>query len=288
MVAGYATAQEQCPPPPWTASSLQQLKAAQWKLANQQSIAALAQALVPCLAHPDPHLRDGLAFEALSTWLRAKALDAATQRQLMNRLLHQLQEPDAQGFSQPFTALALAEVARADRVEPFLTVSERDELQVAAQRYLRGISDYRGWVDGQGWRHGVAHAADWMMQLALNPALDAAQLAQIARAVQVQIAPPSGHTYVFGESERLARPIVFVARRSLLPNDGWQSWVRELVALPAGQTWGSASQTSLGLAKLHNTKAFLLALYWQVQENHPEPLRSALLEPVRQALRTLP
>lgn len=281
-------AQESCPPPTWTKQSLEQLQVARWQLPDSSATASLAQALIPCLAHPDPQLRDGLAFEALSTWLRAKTLDGAMQRQLMKGLLLQLQIPDAHGFSQPFSALALAEVARADRVAPFLTAAERDELLVAAERYLSGISDYRGWVDGQGWRHGVAHAADWMMQLALNPAMEAAQLKRIAQAVQAQVAPRSGHAYVFGESERLARPMYFVARRGLLPLDWWQSWLQALAAPPPHQGWGAAMQTSAGLASLHNTKAFLRALYWQLQETPQEPLRRELLEPVRQALRALP
>ena len=35
----------------------------------------LALALLPCLSNPDPGLRDGVAFEAYYTWMRAKLLD---------------------------------------------------------------------------------------------------------------------------------------------------------------------------------------------------------------------
>ena len=47
---------------------------------------ARALELVDCLGAADPFLRDGIAFEALSTWMRAKQLDADALRMLQQRL----------------------------------------------------------------------------------------------------------------------------------------------------------------------------------------------------------
>jgi hypothetical protein len=49
------------------------------------------------------------------------------------------------------------------------------------------VSDYRGFDDKEGWRHGVAHGSDWLMQLALNPALDRGQLDQMLAAIATQV-----------------------------------------------------------------------------------------------------
>ena len=46
---------------------------------------ALAVALLPCLAATDPALRDGIGYEALSTWMRAGALNADTLREAQQR-----------------------------------------------------------------------------------------------------------------------------------------------------------------------------------------------------------
>jgi hypothetical protein len=58
----------------------------------------------------------------------------------------------------------------------------------------------------------VAHGSDLLMQLALNPRLDKEALGLVVSGVRVQVAP-KGHAYVAGESERLARPILFAAQR---------------------------------------------------------------------------
>jgi hypothetical protein len=96
------------------------------------------------------------------------------------------------------------------------------------------VRDYRGFVAGEGWRHGVAHGADLLMQLALNPALDKAQLDRILGRVARQVAPP-GQAYVFGEPERLARPVLFAAARGLHTEAEWTAWLAQAAAAPPGR-----------------------------------------------------
>ena len=158
----------------------------------------------------------------------------------------------------------------------------------AATLYLQSVRDYRGFATGEGWRHGVAHSADLLMQLALNPAVDKGQLKRIASAVQTQIAPAAGHSYIFGESERLARPVLYAARRALLDAAWWQAWVQAVASPAPFATWDAAFESTAGLSRLHNTKAFLLALYANLQESKNEALQNTLLPPVRDALLKLP
>ena len=136
--------------------------------------------LAACLASPDPDLRDGIGYEGLTALLRRGDVSDAVRLRLSARLGSQLSAADAAGVTAPFSALALSEVARTDRVDPFLTDAARADLVEAAAAYLESVSDYRGFDDSEGWRHGVAHGADLAMQLALNPAVDAA--GQIGRA----------------------------------------------------------------------------------------------------------
>lgn len=82
------------------------------------------------------------------------------------------------------------------------------------------MRDYRGFDDRQGWRHGVAHGADLLMQLSLNPAFGKPELTRIRDAVAAQVMP-AGHAYVFGEGERMAAPIVYIARRGVFTEAEW-------------------------------------------------------------------
>ena len=261
----------------------QALKAAGFTLDDAGSRQAEAMALAACLGHPDPSLRDGLAYEALATWLRADALDADTRRRLRDVLLPGLRDADPPGFRAPFAALVLAEVARTDRVSPWLSAGEREALVDAATTYVAGVRDYRGFIDGEGWRHGLAHGADFLMQLALNPALERGSLDAILEAVSSQAAPPGAPAHVHGEAERLVRPVLFVLRRGLHDDADWAAWVRRVADPAPLPAWSAAYGAEATLARRHNLRAFLLALHVALAESG-DPALAARTGPVREAL----
>lgn len=257
-----------CPPEPHSAASLESLKAAGFEIADDSHRHALALALVPCLAHADPRLRDGIAFEAYYSWLRANRLDLATRAELLRRLSAKLEPAaaDRDGFSKPFAALALSELARTDRITPWLAPAQRTALVAQAASYLASVRDYRGFDEKSGWRHGIAHGADLALQLAMNPAVNRPELEQLLGAVAVQVAPPGDHSYIDGESERLARPVLYAAQRGLLTADEWERWLRKVAAPPATANAHDAYRTRAGLARVHNLRAFLFALYVNARE----------------------
>lgn len=282
-----AWAAETCPPAGWTPDSLQALKKDGFHVEDDGKRQRLARDLLACLSHPDPELRDGMAFEALSTWLRSDAIDAPTRLALLESLQAEIfpMQGQGDGFAQPFAALVLAEVARTDRVQAWLTPAQRAALVESGTRYLQSVQDYRGFVAGEGWRHGVAHGADLLMQLAFNPALDKAQLDKLLAAVAAQVAPRN-HAYVFGEPERLARPVLFVAARGLHTEAEWKAWLDAAAAPPAGG-WSGVFKDAEGLARRHDVRAFLLALYVQARDSEV-PGVQALLPALRAQLEAVP
>ena len=257
--AGHVRA-DPCSPSGYDRARLEALKATEFEIADVDARQAFAKAIAACLGDPDPAVRDGLAFEALSHMLRAKQLDDATKRALLVDLEARLSAPDPAGFGLPFAALALSEVARADRIEAFLSDEERAKLLVEAQHWFINISDYRGFSDQEGWRHAVAHGSDLLMQLALNPKVDEEGLRVIVSAVGMQVAPP-GHAYVDGESERLARPILVAAARGVLSEQEWTEW---LGALAKPRDADAVFSSEAGLAWRHDVMGFLQALYGNV------------------------
>ena len=121
-------AQASCPPAGWDIASLQRLRAAKFEGLAAAPRDALARSLLDCLADLHPEWRDEIAFEALAAWMRAGALSTETLQHLRRELSARLVAPDPQGFGRPFAALALAEVARVDRLKPYLTAEERAQL----------------------------------------------------------------------------------------------------------------------------------------------------------------
>lgn len=241
---------------------LDALKAKEFEIADEAERQAFAKAITACLASPDPELRDGIAYEALMHMLREKQLTPETMKALAVDLSARLKAPEGGGVERPFAALALSEVARADRIEAYLSDEELAKLVADAQAYMTGINDYRGFDEQDGWRHGVAHGSDLLMQLALNPRLDKRELGLIVTAVGAQVAP-RGESFIHGESERLARPILAAAAHDAMTKDQWKDWLAKLATPPADL----ADRLFLsinGLAWRHNTMAFLEALYVNV------------------------
>ena len=247
----------------------------------------VALMLADCLGSPDPKLRDGIAFEGLTALLRSGEVSNETKRSLFNSLSENLspQMPDPQGFLKPFSALVLSEVVRADRIEPYLTSEERNDVVNLGAAYLRSITDYRGYDDTEGWRHGVAHTADLLLQLAANDNIGAEQHRVMLSAIAAQMAP-QGVSYIFGESGRLARPVFFIAAQESLNADDWTAWFATLTDPAPYESWGDMYFSSAALAKRHNTKAFLLSLYMTASMGENEGIKT-LLPYTIEAIRTV-
>ena len=136
----------------------------------------------------------------------AAQLDLATLQALRGDLLKRMVRPDVEGFSSAFAALTLSEVARTDRLQGVDVDEERDELVVPAAVYLARIRDYRAFSDAEGFLHAVAHGADLVLQLALNPAdHESATRSMMLAVSRAGRARGPGVAYWAGEPDRLAR-----------------------------------------------------------------------------------
>lgn len=256
-----ATASASCPPTGMTRADLVKLKEAKFEVPADEERNALALRLLGCLDDPDPAIRDGVVFEGLSRWLRGKALTSAAILALDESLRKTLAgEKDAAGFRLPFAALVLSEVARADRIEPVLSDASRAALVELAASSLTRVTDYRGFDAREGWRHGVAHGADLVLQLGVNPRVGSDGVSRLMDAIRSQVAPAGPVFYTFGEPERFARAVVFTYRRGVLDAAFWDSWFASIASPKPLATWGSAFQSVEGLARRHNSLAFLHAL----------------------------
>lgn len=277
---------DRCPPSGMDKTKLLSLKASNWVIADDSARDRFVAGLTQCLGSPDPVLRDEIAYEALYHYLRGKLVSDVAKVRLAGILQAQLTGADPQGFRRPFAALALAEVARADRITAFLTPEQRKSMVDAATGYMRSISDYRGFDPQNGYRHGVAHGADLMLQLALNPALGKEELIAIRDALALQIAP-KGQSYITGESERLARPILFIAQRNLISEAEWTAWFAQVAGPGEPGKWDNWFRTQDGISRKHNLSGFLSLIYVNIDLSE-NPGFAALRPGVTAAIKSLP
>jgi hypothetical protein len=279
----HAAALADCTPLGMDRVGLTALKISNWKVDDDVQRQQIALGMLACLRDPDPLLRDQIGFEAIGHWMRADKLTIATVNTMRVALLAQLKSPDTAGFAQPFAALALAEVARVDRLHPFLNTQDRATLVGAASSFLQGVRDYRGFDQQAGWRHGVAHGADLMLQLSLNPALGKAEHETILAAIASQIVAHDSHFYVYGEGERLSAPVFYLSRRDALKAADWERWFNSVQSLYDPK----APISQATLAQRHNVRAFLLALHAALADSATPVQRNMMLPFVTGVLKAL-
>jgi hypothetical protein len=266
-----------CPPDGYSRQQLDAAKANDFQPGDDISDDAFAVVLADCLGSPDPVLRDGIAYEGLTALLRGGRVSDAGKRTLLTKLSAALRSAgeDTQGFAKPFAALGLAEVARTDRVGPYLTTEERRGLVQSGVDYLVSIDDYRGFNEQEGWRHGIAHTADLLMQLALNDNVGATEHHVMLAAISSQISP-SGIFYHYGEPGRLARPVLYIAAKGTLSEDEWSTWFTTIASPEPLPSWADTYTSDLGLAKRHNTSNFLRELYLNASLSQNDGIKALL------------
>ncbi|MDC8832456.1 DUF2785 domain-containing protein [Alteromonas gilva] len=268
----------------------------QWQTYRAEEFSAVAnndgllEQLYACLADPDPRLRDGIGYEGVMALFRNSQLGKAQQLAFFERLTTDLTTltNDEHGVFLPFVVLAYSEVVRADRIVSYLSESQRQRALNAIAGYITQMQDYRGFDADTGWRHGVAHSADVLLQLALNPQLSGAQHEQIGQIIGQALQPNiRQHFYIYDEPGRLARAFAYNLLSPKVNIETWQQWLAQHSSAYGYPGWQAVFQSQDGLAQRHNKKAFFQALYATIAASEQERL-VALLPSLQAALKRIP
>ena len=141
-----------------------QVKASGLAVPEDRPLAELTTELTTMLGSPDPHMRDGLAYPTLATWVDRGVYDdliAGLGDGMAAGLTVGLGEQGTDSvFRRAFSVLVLAECIDRDNQQGLMPGTKLLEWgDHIASWYLRE-RDVRGFVPGKGWAHTVAHGAD--------------------------------------------------------------------------------------------------------------------------------
>jgi len=239
-------------------------------------VAELAPELLSWLGSTDAELRDEFAYRILAAWIERDQFEPDQLRDLASLMLDNLQvglgQRDGDSvFLRSYSTLVLMEIVAYDNFHPFLRQDEVAHLLNAVLDYLRQECDLRGWVEGPGWAHAVAHTADLLMMLARNLHVGTSELMQLLDGVADRLLQPCGVVFLQHEDERLAYAVLNVLRRELVGQDFLDRWLARFTH-PAGRdSWRLVYTMDGESAARVNVTSFLRSLYFQIilTENPP-------------------
>ncbi len=248
----------------------------------------LTAELTRMLGDPDPALRDGTAYPALTTWIERGVYDdllAGLGDGMASGLLVGVGERDTDSvFRRSFSALVLGECIARDNDRPLLPGGKILEWGDRLTTWLLRERDLRGWVPGKGWAHAVSHGADTMAILARSPHLATPELTVLLDVVADRLLLPVDRLFSSGEGDRLAFATVAILRRNVVPLRVLEPWIARIAA--SAGTRSSYDERDPYLAG-GNAEAFLRALYLQLSLGaRPPQVRSDLLLVVVDALKS--
>jgi hypothetical protein len=224
----------------------------------------LTHELFEMLGDPDPQVRDSLAYPVLATWISDGVYDdllAGLGDGAGVGLGSGLgRDGDDSVFRRSFSALVLAAVVSRANITGTISPANMLTWGDRAMTWFVRERDLRGFVNGKGWAHAIAHGADLLGQFARSFHFGVHELTVLLDVVADRVLTPTGYRLHHGEDDRLAYAVMAVLHRNLVPTDVVEPWVARL---------GSALRAPRGTAEwpsptAFNTQNFLRALHLQL------------------------
>jgi hypothetical protein len=237
----------------------------------------------------------------LEQWIHRGYYTAADVKNMVSLLGQNLREDlgavDSDSvFLRSFSCLVLAELVFEDASRGYLLGAEVLRLLEEVLAYFPAERDLRGYIPEKGWAHAVAYGADLLWVLSRNKHIGVDDLPRILRCLSSKIAPEGAAVYVWNEDERLARAVLGVLHRNVVPLPALETWLagiarRDGKPLSVADALGGSPPAAIvddWLPVLHNTRAFLSALSFHLAyDEEPPAIAPALLPLVVEALRPL-
>ncbi len=230
---------------------------------RDRPLADLTAELTQMLGDTDPRVRDEVAYPTLATWVERGEYDD---------LLPGLGDGMAAGlrtgigesgtdsvFRRSFSALVLAECIARDTERPLVPGGKVLDWGDRIATWVLEERDLRGYVDGKGWAHAVAHGADALGVLARSPHIGRAELGVLLDVISERLAIPTATLFAHGEADRLAAATMAVLRRDRVPIETLEPWVTRLAEAARHRALEGDPYLVTG-----NTEQFLRALYLQL------------------------
>ena len=192
----------------------------------------LFQFMLENLGSSDGELRDEIIYRLLVKLLTGQHLNiiqliGACKELLTDQYLFaSIGEKDSDDvFIRSFSTLWLTGLFWLDQEHPFMDQELRRKAMEASASYLSLEQDTRGFVEGKGWAHSIAHGADLAAVIASHPEVEKRLIPVILEGVSACFW--KGGVYVDDEDERLVAIILSLANTEY-PENIVVEWIEQV------------------------------------------------------------
>ncbi len=227
----------------------------------------------------DSEFRDELIYSSFLKWTINNVFTSEQMYQLLkisldeSHLFYKIGEIDSDSvFTRTFSLLIIPLVLYVDNNTNFLTKDETIDIKDKVIKYLDLEKDIRGYVDGKGWAHSTAHAADALDDIAKSRYINYDELLEILGAIKTKVCI-NNYTYINKEDDRMATAIKSVISRNLIEDNEIVKWIK---------SFGNIEKTGKYPEEQHlivNTRNLLRSLYFlMLYQRSSEVVMEAILE----------
>ena len=221
---------------------------------------AFARALLANLSSTDEELRDELSYMFLASGIidrhKLTVHQVAEFLHLVldkDHLFYHIGETGTDSiFMRSFSSLIVAGIIYTDSRNPALSAQDIHLAKDALLLYARQEKDWRGYVEGKGWAHAMAHLADALDECAQHQSMSAEDRQNILKNLRTLIKLPE--PLYHEEDMRLATVAYHIIACKQVSDEFLTSWIANCYVERDSDVsvWMSAS----------NAKNFLRSLYF--------------------------
>ncbi|PLT30003.1 DUF2785 domain-containing protein [Peribacillus deserti] len=250
-----------------------------WNLQRDQ-LDTLLNEMVESIGSPDAVLRDKLIYTTFSKLIKEDFLDQQQMEQLLKTCLDHLifynicSKEDDSVLTRSFSSLVLAQLLSKDRTLLVLSKSSVSAAISSSIEYLIKEEDTRGYIEGKGWAHSIAHGADFLDEAIKHPYFSLDKTKSCLEAIRTCILNKSG-VYIDDEEERLLYPVEALLQKGM-PERTLYDWVQSIVDDHDLKAKEGYSLEYFRMKK--NTSNFLKSLYFRLLSNNQTSETRALIE----------
>jgi hypothetical protein len=243
---------------------------------------AFAHALLPNFGSTDSELRDDLSYMVLARGIIDKQkLDPQQLEDLLNivmdeqHLFYRIGEFNTNSiFMRSFSNLIIAAILFNDARKPAFDSALVQRTKLTLLHYAQKERDWRGYIEGKGWAHALAHLADALDECAQHPHMGESDRKEIlAEVCKLAILPEAFYNE---EDVRLAKIPYHIILGHQVNDEFLNAWLHTCTYTRDGDV--------IAWTRVTNVKNFLRSLYFLL---HWDNVASVFNEQIAEQLKKL-